>query len=123
MQFVEKSENPQQCFEQYVIPEMKDPVRVFGELMELAENRGIKVRLLPLKGYKSRLHKNRIGISYCLPFREVVFELAFELAHAHIHSNCGDTIKSPDHKDYNRRAEFAACMMIDLLNIKIAYGK
>lgn len=114
---------PPQLSKKCDIPEIKNPIRLFRELMALAENRGIKVQSVPLKGYKSMLRGDRIGIADDLSFQEVIFELAFELAHAHIHFNCGDMVNSPDSKEYNKRAEFAACMMIDLLNIKVAWGK
>lgn len=106
--------------DKFVIPEMNHPVMIFHTLLDLAEQKNIKVRVLPLKASRSLLHGERIGIGEDLTFNEITYELAYELAHAMIHYDDGDMINSPLRKHYDEQAERAATMMIELLNIKIA---
>lgn len=100
------------------IPAMDEPVFVFKNLLALAEEQGIALKLKDLKGYDSYLKGQRIAIRKNQMFEKVVYEAAFELAHYFIHYNEGDMINSPLAKDYNDQAEKAAFMMIRLLDIK-----
>lgn len=100
------------------IPAMDEPVFVFKNLLALAEEQGIMLKIKDLKGYDSYLKGQRIAIRKNQMFEKVVYEAAFELAHYFIHYDAGDMINSPLAKDYNDQAEKAAFMIIRLLDIK-----
>ena len=100
------------------IPAMDEPVFVFKNLLALAEEQGIMLKIKDLKGYDSYLKGQRIAIRKNQMFEKVVYEAAFELAHYFIHYDAGDIINSPLAKDYNNQAEKAAFMIIRLLDIK-----
>lgn len=100
------------------IPAMDEPVFVFKNLLALAEEQGIMLKIKDLKGYDSYLKGQRIAIRKNQMFEKVVYEAAFELAHYFIHYDAGDMINSPLAKDYNDHAEKAAFMIIRLLDIK-----
>lgn len=100
------------------IPAMDEPVFVFKNLLALAEEQGIILKIKDLKGYDSYLKGQRIAIRKNQMFEKVVYEAAFELAHYFIHYDAGDMINSPLAKDYNDQAEKAAFMIIRLLDIK-----
>lgn len=100
------------------IPAMDEPVFVFKNLLALAEEQGIMLKIKDLKGYDSYLKGQRIAIRKNQMFEKVVCEAAFELAHYFIHYDAGDIINSPLAKDYNDQAEKAAFMIIRLLDIK-----
>ena len=100
------------------IPAMDEPVFVFKNLLALAEEQGIMLKINDLKGYDSYLKGQRIAIRKNQMFEKVVYEAAFELAHYFIHYDAGDIINSPLAKDYNDQAEKAAFMIIRLLDIK-----
>ena len=100
------------------IPSMDEPVFVFKNLLALAEEQGIMLKIKDLKGYDSYLKGQRIAIRKNQMFEKVVYEAAFELAHYFIHYDAGDMINSPLAKDYNDQAEKAAFMIIRLLDIK-----
>ena len=114
---------PEKKKEELLIPAVKNPIRVFRELMELAEEKGIKVQSEHLKGYKSMLKNDRIAIRDDLSMNEVIFELAYELSHAIIHSNCGNMLESEKWREYHLRAIASAFMLIEALSIKVAWGK
>jgi len=104
----------------YTIPEMHHPVMIFHTLLDLAEKKGIEVLTMDFESRcRSMLYKDRIGIKETMLFKEIVYELAYELSHAMIHYNAGDIIKSPLQKEYNEQAERAAGMIIELLNVKM----
>lgn len=100
------------------IPAIDEPVFVFKNLLALAEEQGIMLKIKDLKGYDSYLKGQRIAIRKNQMFEKVVYEAAFELAHYFIHYDAGDIINSPLAKDYNDQAEKAAFMIIRLLDIK-----
>lgn len=100
------------------IPAMDEPVFVFKNLLALAEEQGIMLKIKDLKGYDSYLKGQRIAIRKNQMLEKVVYEAAFELAHYFIHYDAGDIINSPLAKDYNDQAEKAAFMIIRLLDIK-----
>lgn len=100
------------------IPAMDEPVFVFKNLLALAEEQGIMLKIKDLKGYDSYLKGQRIAIRKNQMFEKVVYEAAFELAHYFIHYDAGEIINSPLAKDYNDQAEKAAFMIIRLLDIK-----
>ena len=102
-----------------IIPEINQPVKVFHTLLDLAEQKHIRVLLLEMKSLRSGLNSGTIGIRANLPFNEIVYELAYELAHAMVHYDAGNMVESPLCKEYNAFAERMACMMIELLNTQM----
>lgn len=102
----------------YKIPAMEEPIFIFKNLLAIAEENDILIKLKDIPGYFSILKGKRIAVRKNLEFEKVVYELAYELAHCFIHYNQGNIIDSPLSKDYNEQAERAACMIIRLLDIK-----
>lgn len=102
----------------YKIPAMEEPVFIFKNLLAIAEENDILIKLKDIPGYFSILKGKRIAVRKNIEFEKVVYELAYELAHCFIHYDQGDMINSPLSKDYNEQAERAACMIIRLLDIK-----
>lgn len=100
------------------IPYMEEPVFVFKNLLALAEEQGISLKVKDTSGCTSILKGNRIAVRKHQLFEKVVYETAYELAHYFIHYNQGDLINNPLAKDYNDQAERAAFMMIRMLDIK-----
>lgn len=100
------------------IPHMEEPIFVFKNLLALADEQGITLKLQDFKSFSSMLHGKCIGIRKQQLFEKVVYETAYELAHYFIHYNQGDLVNSPLEKDYNEQAERAAFMMIRMLDIK-----
>ena len=98
---------------------MEEPIFVFKNLLALAEEQGITLKLQNFKNFNSMLFGKRIGIRKQQLFEKVVYEVAYELAHYFIHYDQGDMVKSPLQKDYDAQAERAAFMMIRMLDIKI----
>lgn len=97
------------------IPEMSDPILIFRTFLKIAADRGITVRSCPFETCRSILKGDQIGIRDGLTLREINYELAWELAHAYIHHDGGDLVKSPLAKDYNAQAAKAAEMMIQIM--------
>lgn len=104
--------------EKYAIPMMEDPVFIFKNLLALADEQGIVLKLKGITGYDSILKGRHIAVRKHQVFEKVVYEAAYELAHYFIHYNAGDIINSPLAKDYNEQAERAAFMIIRMLDIK-----
>lgn len=100
------------------IPYMEEPIFVFKNLLALAEEQGIILKLKSIDGYASVLKGKRIAIRKYQMFEKVVYEAAYELAHYFIHYDQGNMVESPLEKDYNEQAERAAFMMIRMLDIK-----
>ena len=101
------------------IPHMEEPIFVFKNLLALADEQGITLKLQDFKSFSSILHGKCIGIRKQQLFEKVVYETAYELAHYFIHYDQGDMVNSPLEKDYNAQAERAAFMMIRMLDIKV----
>ena len=97
---------------------MEDPVFIFKNLLALADEQGIVLKLKGITGYDSILKGRHIAVRKHQVFEKVVYEAAYELAHYFIHYNAGDIINSPLAKDYNEQAERAAFMIIRMLDIK-----
>lgn len=101
------------------IPAMDEPIFIFKNLLALADEQGISLKLKDIPGYDSILKGQDIAVRKNQMFEKVVYETAFELAHYFIHYNAGDTINSPMAKEYNDQAEKAAFMIIRMLDIKV----
>ena len=102
-----------------VIPHMEEPIFVFKNLLALADEQGITLKLQDLRKFDSILCGKNVAIRKQQLFEKVVYEVAYELAHYFIHYNQGDLVKSPLQKDYDEQAERAAFMMIRMLDIKV----
>ena len=101
------------------IPHMDEPIFVFKNLLALADEQGITLKLQDLRKFDSILCGKNVAIRKQQLFEKVVYEVAYELAHYFIHYNQGDLVKSPLQKDYDAQAERAAFMMIRMLDIKV----
>ena len=101
------------------IPHMDEPIFVFKNLLALADEQGITLKLRDLRKFDSILCGKNVAIRKQQLFEKVVYEVAYELAHYFIHYNQGDLVKSPLQKDYDEQAERAAFMMIRMLDIKV----
>lgn len=100
------------------IPCMEEPVFIFKNLLALAEDQDVVLKIKDIPGYDSMLKGKRIAVHKNQMFEKVVYEMAYELAHYFVHYNAGNIINSPLAKDYNEQAERAAFMMIRMLDIK-----
>lgn len=101
------------------LPVMDNPIKIFKILLQIADDNGINVDSFPLETVDSVLHSKHIGIRNQMLLEKVNYEFAWELAHAFIHHDAGDMIKSPLSKEYNKQATRAAEMIIKMLNTKI----
>ena len=100
------------------IPHMEEPIFVFKNLLVLAEEQGITLKIKDISGYYSVLRGKRVAVRKNQTFENVIYEIAYELAHYFIHYNQGNMVRGPLEKDYNEQAERAASMMIRMLDIK-----
>ena len=100
------------------IPYMEEPVFIFKNLLALAEDQDVVLKIKDIPGYDSMLKGKRIAVHKNQMFEKVVYEMAYELAHYFVHYNAGNIINSPLAKDYNEQADRAAFMMIRMLDIK-----
>lgn len=110
---VEKVENQK-------LPQTNNPIRILKVLLQVADEAGIKVNSFPFGTVDSMLKGNHIGIRTGVTVEKACYELAWELAHAFIHYDNGDLIKSPLSKEYNDQATRAADMVITMLNVKMS---
>lgn len=106
--------------EEQELPQIDNPIRVFKILLQVAEDRGIKVSSYPFKYNDSRLHGDVIGIRTNVTVEKACYELAWELSHSFIHYKDGDMINSPLAKDYNDQATRSAEMILKILNVKMS---
>ena len=110
---------PEPIKSKVAIPHMDEPIFVFKNLLALADEQGITLKLQDLRKFDSILCGKNVAIRKQQLFEKVVYEVAYELAHYFIHYNQGDLVKSPLQKDYDEQAERAAFMMIRMLDIKV----
>lgn len=106
--------------EEQELPQIDNPIRVFKVLLQVAEDRGIKVSSYPFKYNDSRLHGDVIGIRTNVTVEKACYELAWELSYSFIHYKDGDMINSPLAKDYNDQATRSAEMILKILNVKMS---
>lgn len=96
---------------------VKHPLPVFKALLQLAEDNGVRVDTYDFKSNATSLiNGNSVGIRNGLSFNQVVCELAYSLAHRFLHTDEGNMVGSASH---NARAERAAQMMIDALDLAV----
>lgn len=106
--------------EEQKLPQIDNPIRVFKVLLQVAEDRGVKVSSYPFKCFDSRLHGDTIGIRTDVTVEKACYELAWELSYSFIHYKDGDMINSLLAKDYNEQATRAAEMILKILNVKMS---
>ncbi|MDY4252996.1 MULTISPECIES: ImmA/IrrE family metallo-endopeptidase [unclassified Clostridium] len=94
---------------------LKDPV--IKKLIKLANKKNMKVKLVDFKAHRGLLKGNRIGIDSKLNIDDLRYTLAHELAHAYLHIDKGDTIRSELHEEYEEQANRTANLIIDLLSL------
>lgn len=102
------------------LPQIDNPIRILKVLLQVAEDKGIKVSSFPLNTLDSVLKNNHIGIRTGVTVEKACYELAWELSHAFIHYRDGNLVKSPLAKDYNEQATKAAEMIMKILNVKMS---
>ena len=90
---------------------LKDPV--IKKLIKLANKKNMKVKLVDFKAHRGLLKGNRIGIDSKLN----IDDLRYTLAHAYLHIDKGDTIRSELHEEYEEQANRTANLIIDLLSL------
>lgn len=100
-------------------PEINQPAKALHALLNIAEKKRINVLFGEMKYCRSILCSDHIGIRKNMSVDEIVYELAFELAHAMVHYDVGNIVQNPNCKEYNAFAERMACMMIELLNTQM----
>lgn len=69
------------------IPHMDEPIFVFKNLLALADEQGITLKLQDLRKFDSILCGKNVAIRKQQLFEKVVYEVAYELAHYFIHYN------------------------------------
>ena len=93
-----------------------NPIKVFKTLIRVAEDNGFVVKTCEFQSTLSRIKGNKIGLRKNMTHAQIENEHAYILAQAYIHRDAGDVISSFDCKIYNQRAEWAADMIIKILN-------
>ena len=93
---------PEPSKNNFKIPVMEEPVFIFKNLLAIAEENDIILKLKDISGYFSVLNGKRIVVRKSLEFEKVVYELAYELAHYFIHHDQGNMINSPWSKKIQR---------------------
>lgn len=94
---------------------MRDKGEVFKRLVQLSEENGFIVRLVPFRAYYGRIKGNRIGINQNMSIDDINYNLAHELAHAFLHYDKGnitsDAISPEAHEAYEEQADRAAKLL------------
>ena len=65
--------------------EIKHPLEVLHKLMNISKERGLDLTLRPFKAFYSILASKTIGLREDLPIHQIIYEIAFELAHSILH--------------------------------------
>lgn len=89
-----------------------------NELQEIAAAIGLEIAWLPLKAHDGMIKGNRVAIRADLDADQAALVLAHEIAHAVLHRDKGDTIKSARHSEYEEQADRGA----ELLLLALAIG-
>lgn len=94
---------------------ISNPIGTLEVLLSFAREKKLKVKSLAFKAYYSRLKGNRICVATNLTVEHVCYEVAYELAHAMLHSDAGDIMNSRYQEEYNLRAHNAALMLLSVI--------
>lgn len=96
--------------------------KVFRKLMLLANKNNVKILFVPFKSYDGRFTRRsgeyRIGIRIDMDFDDYIYNLAHELAHLYLHYDKGNIMGSEIEAEYEKQADRAARMLIDVLSIQ-----
>ena len=95
---------------------MIDSGKLFEKMMHAAVNKGLIVKFAPLKYNNGLLKGERVALRQDMDIDQINYVLAYEIAHAYLHCDKGDTINSPDHDMYEEQADRAAHMLLDVLS-------
>lgn len=87
------------------------------KLKNFAIAKGFVIKYVDFKASDGRVYGNRIGIRNNMEEEKQIYILAHEIAHAYLHKNKGNTIKSPKHKEYEEQAHRTAELILDLLSM------
>lgn len=96
---------------------IEDKGKVFEKLIHLANKNSFQVKFCDFQAYNGLLRRDRIGIRATMTIEEINYSLAHELAHHYLHFDCGDTINSPLHAEYEKQADRAAKMLLDAVAV------
>lgn len=91
---------------------IKNPIDTFRVLINLADERGIKVTSKELKTKNSTIRGRSIGINTNLTVEQTCFELAYELSQALVKCDTGDVLARTVRKGYDSQAVRAAHMLL-----------
>lgn len=94
---------------------ISNPIGTLEVLLSFARENKLTVKSKSFQAYYSRLKGNRIGVAMNLTVERVCYEVAYELAHAMLHSDAGDIVNSRHQEEYNLRAHNAALMLLNLI--------
>lgn len=94
---------------------IKNPIDTFRLLINLADERGIKVTSKSLKTKNSTIRGRSIGINTNLTVEQTCFELAYELSQALVKCDTGDVLARTVRKGYDSQAVRAAHMLLRVL--------
>lgn len=84
---------------------MADKGEIFTKMLHLAISKGVTVRFVPFKEHNAMIKGDRLGLRQDLStIEDINYSLAHELAHAYLHYDKGDTIKSDYHEQYEEQA-------------------
>ena len=92
---------------------IKYPLEVLHKLMNISKERGLDLTLRPFKAYYSVLYRDTVGIQETLPIHQIIYEIAFELAHSILHK--GRHVVG--NQDCNKRAHQTAVSFIKTLDV------
>lgn len=92
---------------------IKYPLEVLHKLMNISKERGLDLTLRPFKACYSVLYRDTVGIQETLPIHQIIYEIAFELAHSILHK--GRHVVG--NQDCNKRAHQTAVSFIKTLDV------
>lgn len=92
---------------------IKYPLEVLHKLMNISKERRLDLTLRPFKACYSVLYRDTVGIQETLPIHQIIYEIAFELAHSILHK--GRHVVG--NQDCNKRAHQTAVSFIKTLDV------
>lgn len=89
---------------------------LFEKLLHVAMDAGINnIVICNFEACKGALCDGTIGLNGNISLEEINLTLAHEIAHAFLHYDKGDTIRSSGHLNYEEQADRAAQMLLKAL--------
>lgn len=92
----------------------------FKRLLSIADQEGLHVRILPLKGCRALIYRDRIGIAEGLTDGQMIYDLAHELGH-HI-DQCGNILMLPSDDEYKKYCERKADQTAKILLMALGFS-